>query len=51
MAIIKESKVTNARDGVEKREHSSLLVGRQIGAAMMEDSMEVHQNTENRVGI
>ena len=31
----------NAREGVEKREPSTLLVGIKISVAVMEDSMEV----------
>ena len=40
-AIIKKSKILNAREGVEKRKLSSTVSGDVIGAATMENSIEV----------
>ena len=40
MAIMKKSKVINAGEGVEEK-GTLLLVGKQIGIATMEKSMEV----------
>ena len=41
MAIIKRLQITNAGEGVEKREPSYTVGGMQTGAATMEDSVEV----------
>ena len=41
MAIIKSLQTINAGEGVEKREHSALLVGLQIDTATMKDSTEI----------
>ena len=51
MAIIKNLQVTNAGEGVEKREPSHTVGGNVIGATTMENSTEILQKTKNRVAI
>ena len=41
----------NVGEGVKKREHSSLLVRIYVGAATMENSMDVPQKTKDRTTI
>ena len=43
--------ITNAREDVGNRELPTLLKGMEIGAATMENSMEVPQKIKNRVAI
>ena len=43
--------ITNAREDVGNRELPTLLKGMEIGAATMENSMEVPQKIENRATI
>ena len=50
MAIMKKSKVINAGEGVEEK-GTLLMVGKQIGIATMEKSMEVSYKAKNRVTI
>ena len=51
MAIIKRQQITSVGKGVEKKEPCALLVGIQIGAATMENSMAIPQKTKNRTTI
>ena len=51
MPMIKSLQITNAREGVEKREPSYTVSGNVIGAASVENSMEVPQKTKNRIAI
>ena len=56
MAIIKNKKtqqqeMTNAGEEVERRDHCALLVGMQIFAASMENSMQVHKKIKNRATV
>ena len=43
--------ITNAREDVGNRELLTLLKGMEIGAATMENSMEVPQKIKNRVAV
>ena len=38
--------ITSAREGVEKRDPSTVSVGMQVGAVTVENSMEVPQKTK-----
>ena len=51
MDIIKGLQITNAREGVEKRDPPTLLVVMYIGAAIMKNCMEVPHKTKNEVTI
>ena len=52
MAIMKKSTTNKCRKGCGgKRNPSTLLVGKQIGVATMEKSMEVSYEAKNRVTI
>ena len=56
IAIIKNKKtqqqeMTNAGEEVERRDHCARLVGMQIFAASMENSMQVHQKIKNRATV
>ena len=51
MAIIKSLQITNAGEGVEKREPFYTVGGMYIGAATVENSMEVPQKSKNRTTI
>jgi len=44
MAIIKKQKMTSLGEDVEQRKPCALLVGMEIGATIMENSMEVLKN-------
>ena len=51
MAIIRKSTITNIGEDVEKGNPCALFVGMQVGAATMENSVEVPQKTKNRTTI
>ena len=51
MAMIKSLQITNAGEGVEKREPSYTVNGNVIGAANVENIVEVPQETKNRIAI
>ena len=43
--------MTNAGEGMKKKEPSTLLNGIKTDAATMENSMEIPEKTKNRVAI
>ena len=51
MATIKSLQITNAGEGVEKREPPYTVSGNVIGAANVENIVEVPQKTKNRIAI
>ena len=51
MDIIKGLKITNAKEGVEKRDPLTVLVIMYIGADIMKNCMEVPHKTKNEVTI
>ena len=51
IAIIKKQQRTSVGEDVEKRNLCALLVGMEIGAASMENSMEVPKIIKNRTTV
>ena len=51
MPMIKSLQITNAGEAVEKREHFYIVSGNVIGAANVENSMEVPQKAKNRIAV
>ena len=47
----KRTQIINVSEDVEKREPCTLLVGIEIGAATLENSIEISQKTKNRTTI
>ena len=47
----KRTQITNAAEGVKKREPWTLLEGMYIGIAAVENSMAISQQTENRATL
>ena len=48
---MKRTEITNAGEDVKKREPYTLLVGKYIGTAAVENSMDISQKTKNRITI
>ena len=51
MAAIKKSTNNKCREGVEKRNPLTLLVGMQTSSATMENSVEIPSKTGNRTAL
>ena len=51
LSILTSQQITNAGEGVVKRESSFTVVGNVIGTTTMENSMEVPQKTKYRTTI
>ena len=47
----KRTQIINVSEEVEKREPCTLLVGIEIGAATLENGIEISQKTKNRTTI
>ena len=51
MALIIKTQMTSAGEDVEKRKPCALLVGMEIGAITVENSVEIAQNIKDRTTI